>query len=156
MGEKKKYEEGSANAVLGEDGESRLFDLISEAMGSDGILLSRGLKDPSANGRLGDILFRRSAVDAPACGIEVKTSSAKYPDSVCISKFEHMASTAEWLAAGNVDPAAGWWFTTMDEVRLHAELKSSSGGGYYVVRKRFVKCLSFQEMLAAVRGKFAT
>lgn len=152
---RRKFDPESRQAKQGEDGENRLFDLIAEALRDDQILIAHGLKDPSANGRLGDILFRRSAVDAPLCGIEVKTSSAKYPDSVSLSRFEHAASSAEWLACGNVDPSAGWWFTTMESARKGAELKSSSDGGYYVVRKRFVTVMSFADLLAAVRGKFA-
>lgn len=149
------YEKGSQNAILGELGELRLFNLLKEKFGPESkIIIQKGLTNPAGNGKWGDILFRESEVDAPRCSIEVKMSSPKYPGSVCLSRFEHAQSTAEWLAAGNADEMAGWWFCSMDHARGAAELKQSSDGGYYVVKKKNVKTISFAELIETIKGKF--
>ena len=155
---KKGYDAESDQAKIGKDGEDRLFVLLYselvEVGGKSPILVERGLKNPSANGRLGDILFRRNKVDAPICGVEVKTSTAKHPDSVCLSRFEHSQSTADWLACGNEDEAAGWWFTTMAEAKRAGIFKRAPDGGFHVVRRGDVKTMTDAELVEEIRRKF--
>ena len=152
---KRKYDETSDQAKIGKAGEERLYELLEkEWVLGDRFIMERGLKNPAANGRLGDILFRPNRIDAPTCGIEVKTSTAKHPDSVCLSRFEHSQSSAEWLACGNEDEAAGWWFTTMAEAKRAGIFKRAPDGGFHVVRKGDVKTMTYAELVGAIRGKF--
>lgn len=124
------YDANSKEAILGEAGNDRALELIKKRLEERGsaIIVKRGLKDSAANGELGDILFCRPD-EAPLLGIEVKTTTAKYPNSISISTYEIKMSQAKWLMALNEDPEAGVWFQRMDVIREYRKERTKLRNG---------------------------
>lgn len=118
------YNKNSSAAVQGKSGEDRAEKLIKKYLKErkSKILVSKGSKNPVVNGKLGDILLHL-VDEAPLIGIEIKTASSNYPDSISISKFEMENSRAKWLMAFNVDKKLGCWVQKMEIIKEHAVKK---------------------------------
>lgn len=152
------YEKNSWQAKQGAVGETRALELIQKRMADRGskIQVSSGPQNSAANGKLGDIVFSRPD-EAPLIGIEVKTPSRKYPDSISISRFEFENTRAAFLLAINDDPDIGVWIQPMTVVLSHSEQKQGSRSArdiYYVCRPPYEKRVSIDEMLDQVQRIF--
>lgn len=150
----KRYNKDSKEVKIGNDAELRLLSLLNDELSLDKIFIRRGMNNPSANGILGDILLSESEVDAPSVGIEVKSSTSKYVNTVCISEFELCNSKARWLAVTNEDASFGWRFFTMEDAKSNCEQKGNDSRVYYVVHHDKCKNITFRELIAEIRCLF--
>lgn len=153
------YDPKSWEARVGEEGNDRALDLMRRrfAVRESKIVVSRGPKHSRANGIKGDLLFSRPD-EAPLISIEVKTSSAKYPDSVSISTFEFNNSQAKWLMAMNEDPELGCWFQTWETVLAHTVERVASRGQrqerYYTSQPPIKQRIPLDDVLDAIQREF--
>lgn len=147
---RKKYDANSEFAKIGKSGEQRLYDIFSK-FSPEFFYIRKGLEHPAANGKMGDLLFSASEFDSPEIGIEIKTSTAKYPNSVCISEFEIKHSVAKYLAACNEDESAGWTFMLMQDAKDAA----LNRGEYYTVDFSSVERIRFNDLLQSIKSHFS-
>mgnify|MGYP001603297233 CR=1 FL=1 len=152
------YEKNSKEAKQGTAGEARALEIIQKKMIERGskVVVRRGMQNSSANGKLGDILFSRPD-EAPLVGIEVKAPSARYPDSISISRFEFNNTRAKWLLASNDDPELGIWIQPMSVIIAFAEEKQGNRGPndkYYTCRPPYEYRVSLDAMLDEVQKIF--
>lgn len=132
----RKYDAESSEAKLGAAGEDRAENIVRGLLqeGYTSVFdVRRGPKNPTANAKMGDLLISALPYEAPVLSIEVKTSSARYPDSVSITDYELKSSRAEYLMGLNEDPTLGVWVVRMETVRQKA-VRPRRAEGYVVFR----------------------
>lgn len=153
------YDPNSWEARVGEEGNDRALELMTRRLAERGstAVVRRGPKHPRANGIKGDITFSRRD-EAPLLKIEVKTSSAKYPDSVSISTFEFNSSQARWLMAMNEDHTLGCWFQDWRTALAHTVERSGYRDGrqerYYTTEPPIELRIPLDDVLDAIQREF--
>jgi len=153
------YDPNSWEAKVGEEGNDRALEIIRRRLAERGsrITVRRGPRHSRANGIKGDLLFSRPD-EAPLLTIEVKTPSAKYPDSVSVSTFEFNKSQARWLMAMNEDETLGCWFQRWETVLAHTVERSGYRNGrqerYYTSEPPIKSRIPLDEVLDCIQREF--
>jgi hypothetical protein len=153
------YDPNSKEVAVGEEGNDRALDLMRQRLEERGstIVVRRGPKHSRANGIKGDLLFSRPD-EAPLLTIEVKTSFAKYPDSVSVSVFEFNNSQARWLMAMNEDHSLGCWFQEWGTAMAHTVERVGHRNGrqerYYTTEPPIKSRIPLAVVLDAIQREF--
>lgn len=153
------YDPASKEVAVGEGGNDRALELMRRRLKERGsrIVVNRGPRHPRSNGMKGDLLFSRPD-EAPLLTIEVKTSFARYPDSVSISKFEFDNSQARWLMAMNEDETLGCWFQEWAVAIAHTVERSGDRNGrrerYYTSQPPIKSRIPLDSVLDAIQREF--